>query len=71
MLNVIPENDDRQHVFEADCWCKPDVRWQLDDGEIIQNGPLIVHNAADCRESVELLLGEGIEGKRWTLYERI
>lgn len=64
MVNVIPLNDDSPHKHSTKCWCGPDVKyWEY------SNGPLVVHNSADCREQVERLLGEGLgPDKRWAIY---
>jgi hypothetical protein len=60
MINVIPENDEREHIHSTDCWCCPRIEWQHPTtGEIYANGPIILHNSADCRELVENLLDEG------------
>lgn len=69
MINIIPLNDDREHEFAVGCWCEPQSLWQDRDGTIYHGGPIVVHNAADCREQVEQLLGEGVgEDKRWVAY---
>jgi hypothetical protein len=70
MVNVIPLNDAREHEHSAQCWCEPRIEWQHPSTqEIYANGPMVVHNAADCRESVERLLGEGCgQHKRWATY---
>ena len=70
MVNVVPLNDEKNHDLSAQCWCDPEVEWQcLDTKEIYVNGPIIIHNAADCRETVEYLLGEGSDSlKNWAIF---
>jgi len=64
MVNVVPLNDEAPHRHSADCWCDP--RGDMYDQP---NGPRIIHNSADCRETVERLLGEGLgPDKRWAIY---
>lgn len=67
MVNVIPLNDDKEHLHNGQCWCGPKVEWQdPETGEIYANGPSVVHNSEDCREVVENLLQEGVgEDKQW------
>jgi hypothetical protein len=61
MVNVIPKNDEHPHVHAVDCDCAPKVQWADDQtGEVFFNGPLIVHNAFDCREFSEAITGEGV-----------
>lgn len=37
-----------------ECWCRPRIEWQdPETGEIYPGGPLVIHNAADCRELIE------------------
>lgn len=71
MVNLIPENDEREHIFDVYCWCEPAVTYRHPDTGIeLPNGPKITHNAADCREIVEDSLGELLAAnKRWILYE--
>ena len=70
MINVVPLNDDRQHVHTAECWCEPVSHCQDKAGVVYPRGPIVVHNAADCREQVERLIDEGAgEDKRWAVYE--
>lgn len=45
-IHVIPVGDTREHVAQKDCWCEPFV-------EIHQNGDLVTHRSADCRELYE------------------
>lgn len=60
VINVIPLNDEREYEQSADCWCDPVVDF---------NESRIVHNSTDCRESVERLIGEGLDGKKWGVFE--
>ena len=70
MINIIPNNDEREHIHSADCWCAPDVEWaNPETGEIHANGPIITHNSADCRESVEVLLDKGLSKRQnWGVF---
>lgn len=70
MVNVIPNNDEREHIHGTDCWCEPLVEWQdPETSEMYADGPMIGHNSADHREFVEALIEESIEkGKNWTVY---
>lgn len=70
MVNIVPNNDERRHVHQTDCWCEPVVHWQDDEtGEVFENGPLVVHNAADHREAVEELIGEQLaQDKDWGIF---
>ena len=68
MINVVPVNDELEHVHDFKCWCEPKTIWQDErGGEIYERGPIVVHNSADCRESVERLLGEGFGW--WAVFE--
>jgi len=70
MITLTPQNDSREHTLGLTCWCDPHVEWQdPDTKEIYREGPLVVHNADDCREAVERLLKQGIEGKGWFIIE--
>lgn len=61
MVNVLPENDEREHIADVYCWCEPTIS----DSDA-SKGPLIIHNAADCREVIEQATGEQWEaGKGW------
>lgn len=52
--HVYPVNDEREHEMESSvCWCNPEIKWKDENGDIFSDGPLIVHNSADCREVVE------------------
>jgi hypothetical protein len=70
MVNVIPLNDEKEHQHDGDCWCDPRVESVNPRTNLpYLNGPMIIHNSADCRESVERLLGEGLaQDKQWALY---
>lgn len=71
MTNIIPENDEREHVESMDCWCNPEVRWKdPETGELYNHlGPLVVHQALDCREFCEHVTGEPLaEDKRWEIF---
>jgi hypothetical protein len=70
MVNTIPINDERPHRRAPDCWCDPRVEWADEQGQIYPNGPMVIHNSADCREEVERLLGAGVgPEKKWAVYE--
>lgn len=67
MINVVPVNDEADHIEDTYCWCEPRVDYRdPDSGEEYTNGPMIIHNAADCREVVEELLGDSLSpDKKW------
>lgn len=71
-VHTIPLNDEREHEQTTDCWCDPTVIW-IDPKTGLpwaNGGPMVVHNAADCREACELITGEAIEpGKGWIAIE--
>lgn len=70
MINVIPNNDEREHSHFTDCWCEPWYEFVDDAGKIHSNGPLIVHNAADHREFVEQITGDKMSaGQNWSVFE--
>lgn len=48
MWYILPVNDLKEHIEESTCECGPRVQ-VLENGEI-----LIIHNAFDGREAVEL-----------------
>ena len=50
MINIIPKNDEKIHVKSPDCWCKPLVEHEAENGTTYENGPIVTHNAADHRE---------------------
>ena len=65
MVNVIPLNDEREHVHSTECWCEPFVEWADPvDGIVHENGPVIVHNAADCREACEEVTGASLSREK-------
>ena len=69
MINIIPNNDEREHIRAMDCWCKPILEWG-DEAGIYRNGPMVIHNSSDCLESVEGLIGEGVsEQQMWSVFE--
>lgn len=69
MVNVIPVNDEREHTTQ-NCWCEPRMEWADAAGVPYPNGPLVIHNSADCREAVERLIGEGLApDKKWACIE--
>jgi hypothetical protein len=43
--HVMPENDLREHVMSADCWCHPAVDEEYEN--------VLVHNSMDGREAFE------------------
>lgn len=59
MINVIPLDDQIEHIEDTTCPCGPAI--QHENGSII-----VVHNAADSRELYEQL---GLPtGKWWVVY---
>lgn len=71
MVNVIPLNDEREHIRDTHCWCEPRIDYRdTNTGAEYPNGSLIIHNAADGRETVEQLIGEQLApGKNWLTTE--
>jgi len=73
MINCVPRNDERAHVLAVDCWCQPRVEWLDPDTGLpwaSGNGPLVIHNAADCREASENVTGESVApGLDWERIE--
>lgn len=68
MVNLIPLNDEKEHTESTDCACDPRVEWQdPDTGEIYVNGPMIIHNAFDCREVFENLTNSHDPEKPWMI----
>lgn len=53
--HVYPLNDEREHITTGtECWCDPKIEWiDLETNLPYGDGPLVVHNAQDCREVVE------------------
>ena len=70
-LHVIPRNDEIEHERSAECICQPRVEWaDPDSGEVYANGPLVSHNAFDCREVSEQVTGESVApGLVWETIE--
>jgi hypothetical protein len=66
--HLIPRDDERLHHRSTDCWCAPRVDViDPDTGTPwASGGARVVHNAADCREIVEQVTGEGYGG--WSLF---
>lgn len=73
MVNIKPNNDEREHVSDVHCWCEPRVEYRNDDTDAeYKNGPLIIHNAADGRETVEKMIGESLAPEKgWTVWKRL
>jgi hypothetical protein len=68
MTNVIPIDDTMPHQKHEGCWCGPTIVWLDHRTNLpLPDPPLLIHNSDDCRESVERLLGEGLDGKPWAL----
>ena len=69
MINIIPKNDEKIRVKSPDCWCKPLVEHEAENGTTYENGPIVTHNAADHREFVERVTGEQLaEDKEWEVF---
>lgn len=70
-VHTVPNNDEREHQLTTDCWCEPCVEWiDPESGMPWESGlgPLVHHNAADCRECAKQLDGESMEpGKDWSI----
>lgn len=73
MINVIPNNDEREHECGGSCWCEPEAEWaDPDSGEVHTKGPIWIHNSADCREYSERVTGEGVtKEQNWTVWEEV
>lgn len=71
-VHVIPNNDERTHARDNNCWCDPRILWiDEEDGIPFRNGPLVIHNAADCRETSEEVTGEISDvGKNWIVEQQ-
>lgn len=70
-VHVMPINDERSHSCSADCWCSPRVEY-LDPATNLPypRGPMVVHNAADCREVSERVTGEPVSAEqKWETVE--
>lgn len=68
--HIIPLNDEKKHEHSAECSCEPAVSWIDPDTNLpYPRGPLIVHNAFDCREISERVTGEIVDAdSKWALY---
>ena len=66
MKNIIPENDTKEHVLDVHCWCEPRIETEDAGGDVMTNGPLIIHFAADGRTDAK-----GLPGKGWFLHETL
>jgi hypothetical protein len=68
-IHTVPVLDERRHDLTIDCWCDPRIEWLDPNTErpwVSGLGPLVHHNAADCRECAEEVTDESIEpGKGW------
>lgn len=55
MVHVIPLDDAKEHSMATDCHCEPRVDYIDPDTDLPWegDGPLVVHNAFDCRELFE------------------
>lgn len=67
MIHLIPINDERPHIEDTYCWCDPTIIYGDDNIDFNDTkGPIVRHNAADCREIVEEAIGGLSEpGKYW------
>ena len=72
--HLFPLNDEREHSLTPECWCEPRIEWADPMTGEIYSGPLapmVIHNAADCRETVERAMkingerGCSEVGKEW------
>ena len=51
LVEVTPIRDVRAHHEGPECWCGPETEWlDPDTGLPYENGPLVIHRAADGRE---------------------
>lgn len=70
-VHVIPENDEKPHERTANCPCNPTVDW-LDPETNLPwaNGSYrVIHNSFDCREVVEIAIGEVLNpANKWAVY---
>ena len=53
MIHVLPINDTREHEEGTICWCEPCVEFRHPETGVAYTEPLVIHNAADCRDVVE------------------
>lgn len=67
--HVVPVNDEAPHDMSAECKCGPRLEWaDPDTGEPYALGPLVVHEAFDCRQVSEEVTGEAVsEEQGWEL----
>ena len=68
MVNVIPLNDEREHERALTCWCKPSI----DEAMSLKRGGrevILIHHAADCRETCEQVTGESLAVNKQRLVE--
>lgn len=57
-VHCYPVNDEKGHLLNQSCACNPRVEWQDPfTGRIYPRGPVVIHNAYDCREACERALG--------------
>lgn len=70
-VHVIPQNDEIEHERSAECICQPRVEWvHPESGEVYPRGPVVTHNAFDCREVSEQVTGEKVApGLGWETIE--
>jgi len=72
MVHCIPLNDERSHETTDTCWCNPRVEWIDPDTNLpwSNGGPMVIHNAEDCREVSEEVTGESVDStKKWEVIE--
>ena len=44
-IHVYPTEDIIEHDTESlDCVCEPTIVWSDEEGQIYENGPLVIHN---------------------------
>lgn len=68
MVSVVPLNDEREHVQDSWCWCDPRVNYRDEAGLEYPRGPIVVHEAADCRQVSERVTGETVSpSQRWAI----
>jgi hypothetical protein len=57
MINIIPENDIKEHTFDSTCDCCPKIEWDVE--------MIIIYNSFDGRE----LQGDGLPNKQWGIWQ--
>lgn len=70
MVHIVPQNDDRKHLLEVYCWCDPLVRDRnpMTGERHDEDGPILLHQAEDCREYAEAITGELLaQDKGWII----